>query len=356
MDKKGKFCLDLDLEDIKLWCKEKNLPSFRAGQLYKWLSSGVINTDEMTNIPKNMRDEFNKDFITDGMKIEHEFISQIDGTVKLVFGLYDGHIIETVLMRYKTGISICISSQAGCKMGCTFCASAHAGFGRSLTGGEMLGQVLLSQKHIGERIRSVVVMGIGEPFDNYDNLMDFINLVTDENGNNLGSRHITVSTCGLVPEMKKFTEQNLQVNLSVSLHAPNQVLREKLMPIARRYDINELIKACSDYEKTTNRRITFEYSLFAGVNDTKECAAELHKLLRGIHCHINLIAANEFPGSPYKRSPAGNVAEFQKYLEGYHMNATLRREMGTDIMAACGQLRRGLESEANKPKDGDIES
>lgn len=342
MDKR--FCLDLDLDEITSWCKEKSFPSYRSGQLYKWLSSGVTDLDEMTNIPKDMKAALSKDFIFgEGMKIEHEFVSQIDGTVKLVFRMYDGHIIETVIMRYKQGLSICISSQAGCKMGCTFCASAHAGFGRSLTGGEMLGQVLLSQKHMNERIRSVVVMGIGEPFDNYDNLLKFIRLVTDENGNNLGARHVTVSTCGLVNKMKEFTSLKSQVNLSVSLHAPNDELRKKLMPIANKYSLDELIKACDEYVKATNRRITFEYSLFEGVNDGADSARELYRLLRGIHCHVNLIAANEFPGSPYKRSSKEHIEAFRQYMEKYKINATLRREMGTDIMAACGQLRRGLE-------------
>ena len=342
MDKR--FCLDLNLNEIKDWCAEKSFPSYRADQLFKWLSTGVICLDDMTNIPKDMRASLSEDFIFDeGMKIEHEFVSQIDGTVKLVFRMYDGHIIETVIMRYKQGLSICISSQAGCKMGCTFCASAHTGFGRNLTGGEMLGQVLLSQKRMNERIRSVVVMGIGEPFDNYDNLMRFIELVTCEEGNNLGSRHITVSTCGLVPKMKEFTALRSQVNLSVSLHAPNDELRKQLMPIANKYSLDELIKACDEYIKATNRRITFEYSLFDGVNDGPESARELYRLLRGLHCHVNLIAANEFPGSPYKRSRKEHIEAFRSSLERYKINATLRREMGTDIMAACGQLRRGLE-------------
>lgn len=207
----------------------------------------------------------------------------------------------------------------------------------------MLGQVLLSQKHMNERIRSVVVMGIGEPFDNYDNLLKFIRLVTDENGNNLGARHVTVSTCGLVNKMKEFTSLKSQVNLSVSLHAPNDELRKKLMPIANKYSLDELIKACDEYVKATNRRITFEYSLFEGVNDGADSARELYRLLRGIHCHVNLIAANEFPGSPYKRSSKEHIEAFRQYMEKYKINATLRREMGTDIMAACGQLRRGLE-------------
>lgn len=355
MDSK-RFCLDLTLQDIKDWCAEKNLPLYRADQIYKWLSSGVIDLNEMNNLPKAIRTELDNSFAFNGTSGSHdamvmvnEFISKIDGTRKLVYELYDGHIIETVLMRYKTGVSICISSQAGCKMGCNFCASAHAGFGRSLTSGEMLGQVVLSQHHIGERIRSVVVMGIGEPFDNYDNLIGFIKLANDKDGLNLGSRHITVSTCGLVERMKDFTSLNSQVNLSISLHAPNDELRKELMPIANKYSLKEVLDACKEYVKKTNRRITFEYSLFDNVNDSREQAVELVHLLKGIHCHINLIAANEFEGSPYKRSSSKRVDVFRKTLEDLNMNATLRREMGTDIMAACGQLRRGME--ASKKND-----
>ena len=228
-------------------------------------------------------------------------------------------------------------------MGCRFCASAHAGFGRSLTGGEMLGQVLLAGSFAGERIHSVVVMGIGEPFDNYDSLIDFLRAANAEKGLNLGARHITVSTCGLVPQMIQFSEIDMQVNLSVSLHAPNDELRKSIMPIANRYSLKELLDACREYEKNTNRRITFEYSLFDGVNDTPECARELAKILHGIHCHITLIAANEFDGSPFRRSKAKSVKAFQELLEKLGMTVTLRREMGTDIMAACGQLRRGMQ-------------
>lgn len=342
-----KYCLDLSLDDLKTWCKDNAFPSYRAGQIFKWLSSGVTDLAEMTNIPKNIKDKCEEDFIFSSMKIESKFVSKIDGTIKLVYGLYDGHIIETVLMRYKTGVSVCISSQAGCKMGCTFCASAHAGFGRSLSAGEMLGQIVLSQREIGERIRSVVVMGIGEPFDNFDNLTKFISLATCPDGLNLGARHITVSTCGLVPQMVKFTQMDSQVNLSVSLHASNDELRQKLMPIAKIYDLDTLAATCSDYIRKTNRRITFEYSLFDGVNDNPEQAGELAKFIKkiGFLCHVNLIAANEFDGSPYRRSSAKRVEAFRQYLEKSGVNATLRREMGSDIMAACGQLRRGMEAQ-----------
>jgi len=339
-----KFCLDLTLDDLKQWCKDNSVQSFRAGQIYGWLSSGVTDTAEMTNVPKDLRSKLEQDFIMGRMSVIGKYVSSIDGTTKFVYLLHDGNIIETVVMRYKTGLSVCISSQAGCKMGCAFCASAKAGFGRSLTSGELLAQVLVSQREMGEKIRSVVVMGIGEPFDNYDNLIGFIKLVTDPDGPGLGARHITVSTCGLVPKINEFAELRSQVNLAVSLHAPNDDIRLKIMPVARSYPIDELIDSCRKYTEKTGRRITFEYSLFAGVNDSLECADELAGRLKGMLCHVNLIAANEFPGSDFKRSSSGRVAAFRKRLEDLRINATLRREMGTDIMAACGQLRRGIES------------
>lgn len=341
MDKK--FVLDLNLSDWETYMKEKSYPKFRASQVFSWYSKGVLDMTKMSNVPQDIKNAIREDFITESMSIEKHLVSEIDGTQKFVFQLYDGHRVETVLMRYKTGLSICISSQAGCKMGCRFCASAHAGFGRSLTRGEMLGQVLLASSFAGERIHSVVVMGIGEPFDNYDELIGFLHLANDEKGLNLGARHITVSTCGLVPQMIQFSLIDMQVNLSVSLHAPNDELRKSIMPIANKYSLSELLGACREYEKNTNRRITFEYSLFDGVNDTPECARELCKVLKGIHCHINLIAANEFDGSPFRRSKPGSVRAFQDLLEKNGMTVTLRREMGTDIMAACGQLRRGMQ-------------
>lgn len=338
-----KFCLDLTMDDLKTWCEAQHVPSFRAKQIYKWLSSGVIDTSEMTNIPKDLRAKLEEDFIFGGMTVINEFVSQIDGTVKLVYRLYDGNVIETVIMRYKTGLSVCISSQAGCRMGCTFCASAKLGFGRSLTSGEMLAQVLLSQKHVGERIHSVVVMGIGEPFDNYDNTIGFIRLATDSEGLNLGARHITISTCGLVDKIDEFTALDLQVNLAISLHAPDDTLRRELMPIANKYALPDLIAACRRYTEATHRRITFEYSLFAGKNDSEAHAEALARLISGMLCNVNLIAANEFPGSDYRRSSKDYVRRFQQTLEAAGINATLRREMGTDIMAACGQLRRSVE-------------
>lgn len=343
MDDSRKFCLDLTLDDLTSWCKDNGLPGFRAKQIYKWISSGVIKTDEMTNIPKNIRELLERDFIMDGMRVLEKYVSEIDGTVKLVYLLHDGNIIETVVMRYKTGLSVCISSQAGCKMGCRFCASAHAGFGKNLTAGELFGQVILSQREVGEAIKHVVVMGIGEPFDNFDNLMKFFKIIGDPEGLNLGARHITVSTCGLIPKIREFTERNLQINLAISLHSPNSELRSQIMPVEKSYPMDELLAACREYTRKTNRRITFEYTLFQEFNDSEEQAKELARQLRGMLCHVNLIACNEFPGSPYKKSSRNRVERFRDTLISCGINATVRREMGTDIMAACGQLRRGIE-------------
>lgn len=338
---KDKFCLDLTLEDLELWCKEREVPKYRASQIYGWLSSGAVTTDDMTNVPKNVRALLEEDFIFGGFELINHLVSKLDGTEKFVYKLYDGNIIETVAMRYKPGISVCVSSQAGCRMGCAFCASAKIDFGRSLSAGEILAQISVTQKLLGERIRSVVIMGIGEPFDNYDNVMRFIRLANDPNGLNLGARHITLSTCGLVNKIEEFTKEGLQVNLSISLHAPNDELRKTLMPIAKAFSIEKLMKSCKDYTIATKRRVTFEYSLFAGINDTPECAKELVKLLKGGLYHVNLISANKVPGTKFQSTSPSGVKQFRDILESGGINATIRREMGSDIMAACGQLRRG---------------
>lgn len=333
---------DNDLPAWEQWVNLNGFPLYRAKQIYQWCSKGVQDTDRMKNLPQDLRERIADQFVTPVFVLENELISAIDGTRKYVFRLHDGHVVETVLMKYKTGLSVCISSQSGCRMGCAFCASAHAGFGRNLTAGEMLGQVSVLSDRTGERIHSVVVMGIGEPFDNYENLISFLRLANDPLGMQLGARHITVSTCGLVPQMLEFTDIDMQVNLSVSLHAPNDTLRREMMPSAKLYDIDTLLQACRKYVETTGRRITFEYSLFDGINDDVRHARELAAKLRGIHCHINLIAANEFPGSSYRRSTPEHVRTFMQTLEQAKMTVTLRREMGSDIMAACGQLRRGM--------------
>lgn len=340
----GKFCLDLTKEDLELWCKENGIQSYRAGQIHKWLSSGVTDTADMNNVPAAVRAKLEESFIFGSFKVRQKLVSKIDGTTKFVYELHDGNIIETVVMRYKTGLSVCISSQAGCKMGCAFCASSKLGFGRSLTSGEMFAQVAVSQKIVGERIRSVVIMGIGEPFDNFDAVMGFVKLANDPDGLGLGARHITISTCGLVPMIDRFTDLDLQVNLSISLHAPNDGIRQSLMPVAKRYSLKELMASCRRYTAKTNRRLTFEYTLFGGVNDGDDQAEELVRLLGKGLWHVNLIAANDVPGSPFKAPSKQRVRRFQEILESGGINATLRREMGTDIMAACGQLRRGMES------------
>ena len=336
-----KFCLDLNLKDLTEWCAKREVPKYRASQIYGWLSSGSVTTDDMTNVPKNIRAMLEEDFIFGGFEVREHLISKLDGTEKFVYQLYDGNIIETVAMRYKTGVSVCISSQAGCRMGCTFCASAKIDFGRNLSSGELLAQVSVTQKQLGERVHSVVIMGIGEPFDNYENVMGFIKLANDPDGLNLGARHITLSTCGLIPKIEEFTREGLQVNLAVSLHAPNDDLRKQLMPIAKAFSIEQLMKACKDYTEATKRRVTFEYSLFAGVNDTPECARELVKLLKGGLYHVNLISANKVPGTFFKSASPDKVKQFRDILQSGGVNATIRREMGSDIMAACGQLRRG---------------
>jgi len=346
MDKR--FVFDLTLEEWVNWVKERGFPRYRAAQIYQWFVKGIQDTSRMKNIPDSIRTALSEDYILKGLVLEKELTSSIDGTKKFIFQLHDGHRVETVLMMYKTGYSLCISSQAGCRMGCAFCASAHAGFGRNLTSGEMLGQITVVSDIIGDRIHSVVVMGIGEPFDNYDNLMVFLRAANDPDGLNLGARHITVSTCGIVPQMIEFISINLQVNLSVSLHASRDILRKSMMPVANQYDIDTLLNACRQYVNRTGRRITFEYSLFHGINDSIQDARDLAVVLRGIHCHINLIAANEFEGSPYKRSTPEHVRLFQQMLEQMGMTVTLRREMGTDIMAACGQLRRGMQESEQK--------
>ena len=340
---KDKFCLDLTLKDLTAWCESRGVPKYRASQIYGWLSSGAVSTDDMTNVPKNVRAMLEEDFIFGGFELKEHLVSKLDGTEKFVYKLYDGNIIETVAMRYKTGISVCISSQAGCRMGCAFCASAKIDFGRNLSAGELLAQVSVTQKELGERVHSVVIMGIGEPFDNYENVMRFIKLANDPDGLNLGARHITLSTCGLVPKIEEFTKEGLQVNLAVSLHAPNQQLRERTMPVARKYGYDELMEACREYTETTKRRITFEYALIDGVNDSEECAKELAGRLSGWLTHVNLIPLNEVSGREYRTAQPVNVRRFREVLEKRGVAVTVRRTLGSDIDAACGQLRRNRE-------------
>ena len=315
--------------------------AFRAKQLYQWLHvKQVYAFDDMTNLSKAFREKLNEvSFITD-LKQEQVQISQIDGTRKYLFLLEDGNVIESVLMRYKHGNSVCISSQVGCRMGCRFCASTLDGLVRGLRPSEMIDQIYEIGQDIGERISNVVVMGTGEPMDNYDNLLKFITLLTDENGLNISQRNLTVSTCGIVPRMRQLADEKLSITLALSLHASNQKKRLELMPVANKYDIHDVIDACKYYFDQTGRRVTFEYSLVGGVNDTDEDARELSQLIHGMNCHVNLIPVNPIKERDYVQSNAAVIAAFKNKLEKNGINVTVRREMGRDIDGACGQLRK----------------
>lgn len=315
--------------------------AFRAKQLYQWLHvKQVYAFADMTNLSKAFREKLDEvSFITD-LKQEQVQISQIDGTRKYLFLLEDGNVIESVLMRYKHGNSVCISSQVGCRMGCRFCASTLDGLVRGLRPSEMIDQIYKIGQDIGERISNVVVMGTREPMDNYDNLLKFITLLTDENGLNISQRNLTVSTCGIVPRMRQLADEKLSITLALSLHASNQKKRLELMPVANKYDIHDVIDACKYYFDQTGRRVTFEYSLVGGVNDTDEDARELSQLIHGMNCHVNLIPVNPIKERDYVQSNAAVIAAFKNKLEKNGINVTVRREMGRDIDGACGQLRK----------------
>jgi 23S rRNA (adenine2503-C2)-methyltransferase len=294
----------------------------------------------MSNISKNLKEELEQRCTLSILKKEEVQISRLDGTRKYLFLLEDGHAIESVLMKYKHGNSVCISSQVGCRMGCRFCASTLDGLVRGLTPAEMLDQIYRIGEDIGERISNVVVMGTGEPLDNYDHLLRFIELLTDENGLHISQRNVTVSTCGIVPGMRRLADEKLAITLALSLHASNQQKRLELMPVANKYDIHEVVDACKYYFEQTGRRVTFEYSLVGGVNDTKQDADELSELIRGMNCHVNLIPVNPIKERDYRQSDADVITVFKNKLEKNGINVTIRREMGRDIDGACGQLRK----------------
>ncbi len=326
-----------ELEDFIEGIGEKR---YRAKQIFSWIHKGVTQFDEMTNLSKELREKLKEHSFICELKIVDKLQSKIDETRKYLLKMPDGNIVESVLMKYKYGYSVCISSQVGCRMGCKFCASSGVGFIRNLTAGEMLQEVLTISKDLGQRIGNIVIMGIGEPFDNYDNVMKFLEISNDKNGLNIGHRHVTVSTCGIVPKILEFAKKNIQVTLSISLHGANDKVRESMMPINNKYKIKALMDACLEYTKITNRRITFEYALVDGVNDTRNDALELAKLIKGMLCHVNLIPINEIDSNNYKQSKRNSVEEFKNILEVKKINATVRRELGSDIKAACGQLRR----------------
>lgn len=318
-------------------CGEK---AFRGKQLFEWVhNKQVTSFDEMGNLPKKFREELAEKYVISGVQIAKKQVSRVGDTAKYLFLLEDGNVVESVWMKYHHGNSVCISSQVGCRMGCTFCASTLKGLERNLSAGEMLSQIYEIQRETGERVSNVIVMGMGEPLDNYENLIRFIRLLSDEKGICISQRNITVSTCGLVDKMRDLMQEKFQITLAVSLHAPNDEIRRKTMPVANKYSIDEIFSVCQEYIEYTGRRITFEYSMINGVNDQRAHAMELVRRCRGMNCHINLIPLNEVRERETRRSREENIKEFKKVLEKNRINVTVRREMGSDINAACGQLR-----------------
>lgn len=333
----------LDFQEMKAEMAKIGEKPFRAGQIYQWIHQKLADSpNEMTNLSKNLRDTLTEHYDCTCLSVAEVLTSQIDGTQKYLFELKDQNVIESVLMRYKHGNSVCISSQVGCKMGCRFCASTIGGWTRNLTAAEMLDQIYRIQKLSGERVSNVVVMGTGEPLDNYDNILKFFQMLTDEHGLNISQRNITVSTCGIVPRMKQLADEQLQITLALSLHASNQAKRLELMPISNKYSLDEVIDACKYYFEKTGRRITFEYSLVGGVNDKKEDADELAALVKPLNCHVNLIPVNPIKERDYVQSQKKVIDNFKNKLEKCGINVTIRREMGRDINGACGQLRKSF--------------
>lgn len=325
------------------------LPKFRAKQIYSWLHQKYVSSfSDMTNLSKDLRAALSEHYEIFDAKTVLQRTSQIDGTVKYLYELNDGNTVETVLMKYKYGYSICISSQIGCDMGCSFCASTIDGCARSLRASEMLAQIYTAQRELGIRVSHIVLMGMGEPLLNYDNMLRFLEIITGEDGTNISARHISVSTCGIVPKIYDLMELRPQFTLSVSLHAPNDEIRDRIMPVNRRWGVEVLLQACRDYIAATNRRISFEYAMMSGINDTDECARELASRLKGMLCHVNLIPANEVRENDYVRSSAERLKAFAAILEKNGITTTVRRTLGPDIEASCGQLRRNHAKEASE--------
>lgn len=325
-------------EELTAYMKELNQPAFRGMQIFRWLHQGVESFEEMSNLPKALREQLNKECRLTAPVVERKQTSQVDGTIKYLWRLWDGNCIETVLMRYKHGNTVCVSSQVGCNMGCVFCASALGGKVRDLTPAEILDQVIFTQKDSGEKISNIVMMGIGEPLDNFDNVLRFLTLVNHPDGMNIGMRHISLSTCGLIKKIDKLAALGLQLTLSVSLHAPDDETRSRLMPVNRAVGVGSLMEACRHYYEATGRRISYEYAMIDGVNDTDAQADRLCELLRGQGGHVNLITLNNVAESPLR--PSRRVRQFQQRLESRGVTVTVRRKLGSDIDASCGQLRR----------------
>ncbi|MGX9289707.1 23S rRNA (adenine(2503)-C(2))-methyltransferase RlmN [Bacillus sp. A015] len=331
-----------ELHEIKEWLKEQGEKPFRAAQIFEWLyEKRVTSFDEMSNLSKELREKLKDQFAITTLKTVIKQTSQ-DGTIKFLFELHDGYTIETVLMRHEYGNSVCVTTQVGCRIGCTFCASTLGGLKRNLEAGEIVAQVLKVQQALDEtdeRVSSVVIMGIGEPFDNFEEMLAFLKIINHDNGLNIGARHITVSTSGIIPKIYQFADEQMQINFAVSLHAPNTEIRSGLMPINKAYKLPKLMEAIEYYIQKTGRRVSFEYGLFGGVNDQVHHAEELADLLKGIKCHVNLIPVNYVPERDYVRTPREQIFLFEKTLKEKGVNVTIRREQGHDIDAACGQLR-----------------
>ena len=326
---------------------ELGFPKFRVNQIFLWIPEKCVSSfDEMTNISKDMRAKLTEHFYFNNCVINTKLVSKIDDTVKYLFTLSDGEYVESVVMKYKYGYSICISTQVGCKMGCTFCASAIGGFVRQLSTGEMLSEIYTAQKDLDIKINHLVLMGTGEPLDNYDNVMNMLKLITNEKGQNMSMRHISLSTCGIVPQIYELADEKLGLTLSVSLHAPNDNIRNQSMPVNKVYKTDELLKACMHYADKTSRRISFEYAMIKGVNDSDECAFELADRLKNILCHVNLIPVNNVRETNYIKSSVERQKRFIDILSSRGITATVRRTLGSDINASCGQLR------ASKRKGG----
>ena len=338
----------MTLSELTDFIVDAGFPKFRAKQVHDWLNKNVLDFDDMRNIPLKLKSFLKSSSYISVANIEKKLVSRYDKTVKYLFSFNDGECVESVVMSYKYGYSICISTQVGCKMGCTFCATGKSGFSRSLMPSEMLGQIEAAQRDLNMRISNIVLMGMGEPLDNFDNVVKFIRLVSSDDGLNIGMRHITLSTCGIVPKIYELAKLHLGVTLSVSLHAPNDEIRQRTMPIARKYSIEELLKACSDYFKTTGRRVTFEYSMISGVNDSDENAKELARRLEGSGSHVNLIPVNTVEGTGYLKSNIKRQQAFIKILAAKNIGATVRRTLGSDINASCGQLKRKHIEEGGK--------
>ncbi len=334
----------MTLSELERFLADLGQPKFRGKQIFSWLhEKRVLSFAEMTDLPASLREKLETECSITSFEVERKLVSQLDGTVKYLYRLPDGEHVESVLMRYEHGISLCISSQVGCRMGCAFCASTKAGFVRNLTASEILEQVYAAGRDTGERISNIVLMGIGEPLDNFEQVMRFLELVSDPKGLNLSHRHISLSTCGVVDRIRELAEKDLQITLSISLHATDDAARSSIMPVNNRWKIQELLDACREYTDRTHRRISYEYALISGVNDSRRQAEELAALLKGMLCHVNLIPVNYVKEAGYEKSPKERVYAFQKVLTDRGINATVRRTLGADIDAACGQLRREAE-------------